>query len=75
MRLWVFKQNNGEVIFVSEERDRGIINIYSLNKMNVIVRREDTWKYIDDLKAQGKLFYVATIRTLKPSVEFFRLKW
>ena len=43
--------------------------------MGVVVRKEDTWKYIDDLKIQGKLFYITTIRTLNVSEEFFRLKW
>ena len=75
MKLWVFKKDNGEVIFVSEEKGRGLINIYSLNNMGVVVRKEDTWKYIDDLKIQGKLFYITTIRTLNVSEEFFRLKW
>lgn len=75
MKLWVFKQNNGEVIFVSEEKERGKIIIYSLNKMGIIVKREDTWGYIDDLKAQGKLFYVTTIRTLKLTNIFFKVKW
>ena len=37
--------------------------------------KEDTWKHIDDLKAQGKLFYIDTIRTLRVSEEFFRLNW
>ena len=50
MKLWVFKKDNGEVILVSEEKGRGLINIYSLNNMGVVVRKEDTWKYIDDLK-------------------------
>ena len=75
MKLWVFKQNNGEVIFVSEEKERGKIIIYSLNNMGIIVKREDTWGYIDNLKAQGKLFYIDTIRTLRVSEEFFRLNW
>ena len=75
MKLWVFKKDNGEVILVSEEKGRGLINIYSLNNMGVVVRKEDTWKYIDDLKIQGKLFYITTIRTLNVSEEFFRLKW
>ena len=75
MKLWVFKKDNGEVIFVSEEKGRGLINIYSLNNMGIVVRREDTWQYIDDLKAQGKLFYVTTIRTLKVTNIFFKLNW
>lgn len=75
MKLWVFKQNNGEVIFVSEEKERGKIIIYSLNKMGIIVKREDTWGYIDNLKAQSKLFYVTTIRTLKVTNIFFKVKW
>ena len=75
MKLWVFKKDDGEVIFISEERERGLIYVYSLNNMNVIVRNEDTWKHIDDLKAEGKLFYIDTIRTLRVSEEFFRLNW
>ena len=75
MKLWVFKKDNGEVILVSEEKGRGLINIYSLNNMGVVVRKEDTWKYIDDLKAQGKIFYVTTIRTLKVTNRFFKLNW
>ena len=75
MKLWVFKKDDGEVIFISEERERGLIYVYSLNNMNVIVRNEDTWKHIDELKAQGKLFYIDTIRTLRVSEEFFRLNW
>ena len=75
MKLWVFKKDDGEVIFISEERDRGLICVYSLNNMNVIVRKEDTWKHIDELKAQGKLFYIDTSRTLRVSEEFFRLNW
>ena len=75
MKLWVFKKDNGEVILVSEEKGRGLINIYSLNNMGVVVRKENTWKYIDDLKIQGKLFYITTIRTLNVSEEFFRLHW
>ena len=75
MKLWVFKKNDDEVIFISEEKGRGLINIYSLNNMGVVVRKEDTWKHIDDLKTQGKLFYVTTIRTLRVSEEFFRLNW
>ena len=75
MKLWVFKQNNGEVIFVSEEKERGKIIIYSLNNMGIIVKREDTWGYIDNLKVQGKLFYVTTIRTLKVTNIFFKVKW
>ena len=50
MKLWVFKKDDGEVIFISEEKERGLIYVYSLNNMNVIVRKEDTWKHIDDLK-------------------------
>ena len=75
MKLWVFKKDDGEVIFVSEEKERGLIYVYSLNNMNVIVRNEDTWKHIDELKAEGKLFYIDTIRTLRVSEEFFRLNW
>ena len=75
MKLWVFKKDDGEVIFVSEERERGLIYVYSLNKMNVIVRKEDTWKHIDELKEQGKLFYIDTIRTFRVSEDFFRLNW
>ena len=75
MKLWVFKKDDGEVIFISEEKERGLIYVYSLNNMNVIVRKEDTWKHIDDLKAKGKLFYIDTIRTLRVSEEFFRLSW
>ena len=75
MKLWVFKKDDGEVIFISEERDRGLIYVYSLNNMNVIVRNEDTWKHIDELKAEGKLFYIDTIRTFRVSEEFFRLNW
>lgn len=75
MKLWVFKKDDGEVIFISEERDRGLIYVYSLNNMNVIVRKKDTWKHIDDLKAEGKLFYIDTIRTFRVSEEFFRLNW
>lgn len=75
MKLWVFKKDDGEVIFISEEKDRGLIYVYSLNNMNVIVRKEDTWKHIDELKVQGKLFYIDTIRTLRVSEEFFRLNW
>ena len=45
------------------------------NNMGIVVRREDTWKHIDDLKAQGKLFYVTTIRTLKVTDVFFKLNW
>ena len=75
MKLWVFKKDNGEVIFVSEEKGRGLINIYSLNSMGIVVRKENTWKYIDDLKAQGKIFYVTTIRTLKVTNIFFKLNW
>ena len=75
MKLWVFKKDDGEVIFISEERERGLIYVYSLNNMNVIVRKEDTWKHIDELKEQGKLFYIDTIRTFRVSEEFFRLSW
>ena len=75
MKLWVFKKDDGEVIFISEEKERGLIYVYSLNNMNVIVRKEDTWKHIDELKAQGKLFYVTTIRTLKVTNIFFKVKW
>ena len=75
MKLWVFKKDDGEVIFVSEEKERGLIYVYSLNNMNVIVRNEDTWKHIDELKAEGKLFYIDTIRTFRVSEEFFRLSW
>ena len=75
MKLWVFKKDDGEVIFVSEERERGLIYVYSLNNMNVIVRKEDTWKHIDELKEQGKLFYIDTIRTFRVSEDFFRLSW
>ncbi len=75
MKLWVFKQNDGEVILISEERGRGKIIIYSLNKMGVVERREETWGYVDDLKAQDKLFYVTTIRTLRVSEEYFKLTW
>ena len=75
MKLWVFKKDDGEVIFISEEKERGLIYVYSLNNMNVIVRNEDTWKHIDELKAEGKLFYIDTIRTLRVSEEFFRLSW
>ena len=75
MKLWVFKKDDGEVIFISEEKERGLIYVYSLNNMNVIVRNEDTWKHIDELKAEGKLFYIDTIRTFRVSEEFFRLSW
>ena len=75
MKLWVFKQNNGEVILISEERGRGKIIIYSLNKMGVVERKEETWEYVDSLKAQDKLFYITTIRTLRVSEEFFKLSW
>ena len=75
MKLWVFKKDDGEVIFISEEKERGLIYVYSLNNMNVVVRKEDTWKHIDESKAQGKLFYIDTIRTLRVSEEFFRLNW
>lgn len=75
MKLWVFKQNDGEVILVSEEKARGKIIIYNLNKMGVVERKEETWEYIDDLKIQGKLFYITTIRTLRVSEEYFKLKW
>ena len=75
MKLWVFKKDDGEVIFISEEKERGLIYVYSLNNMNIIVKKEDTWKHIDGLKAQGKLFYIDTIRTLRVSEEFFRLSW
>ena len=73
MKLWVFKKDDGEVIFISEEKERGLIYVYSLNNMNVVVRKEDTWKHIDELKAEGKLFYIDTIRTLRVSDEFYRL--
>ena len=75
MKLWVFKQNDGEVILISEERGRGKVIIYSLNKMGVVERREETWGYVDSLKAQSKLFYITTIRTLRVSEEYFKLKW
>ena len=75
MKLWVFKKDDGEVIFISEEKDKGLIYVYSLNNMNVIVRKEDTWKHIDELKEQGKLFYIDTIRTFRVSEDFFRLSW
>ena len=75
MKLWVFKKDDGEVIFISKEKERGLIYVYSLNKMNVIVKKEDTWKHIDELKEQGKLFYIDIIRTLRVSEEFFRLSW
>ena len=75
MKLWVFKKDDGEVIFISEEKERGLIYVYSLNNMNVVVRKEDTWKHIDELEAEGKLFYIDTIRTLRVSEECFRLSW
>ena len=75
MKLWVFKKDDGEVIFISEEKERGLIYVYSLNNMNVVVREEYTWKHIDELKAQGKLFYIDTIRALRVSEEFFFLIW
>ena len=75
MKLWVFKKDDGEVIFISEERDRGLIYVYSLNNMNVIVRKKDTWKHIDDLKAEGKLFYIDSIMTFWVSEEYFKLNW
>ena len=75
MKLWIFKKNDGEVILVSEEKARGKIIIYNLNKMGVVERKEETWEYIDDLKIQGKLFYITTIRTLRVSEEYFKLKW
>lgn len=75
MKLWVFKQNDGEVILISEERGRGKVIIYSLNKMGVVERKEETWEYVDSLKAQSKLFYITTIRTLRVSEEYFKLKW
>lgn len=75
MKLWVFKQNDGEVILISEERGRGKVIIHNLNKMGIIERKEETWEYVDSLKAQGKLFYITTIRTLRVSEEFFKLKW
>lgn len=75
MKLWIFKKNDGEVILVSEEKTRGKIIIYNLNKMGVVERKEETWEYIDDLKIQGKLFYITTIRTLRVSEEYFKLKW
>ena len=46
MKLWVFKKDNGEVIFVSEEKGRGKIIIYSLNNMGIVVKKEDTWGYM-----------------------------
>ena len=75
MTLWAFKKDNDEVIVVYKEKWRGLINIYSLNNMGIVVRKENTWKYIDDLKAQGKIFYVTTIRTLKVTNIFFKLNW
>ena len=75
MKLWIFKKNDGEVILVSEEKARGKIIIYNLNKMGVVERKEETWEYVDDLKIQGKLFYITTIRTLRVSEEYFKLKW
>ena len=75
MKLWVFKKDNGEVIFVSEEKGRGKIIIYGLNNMGIVVKREDTWGYIDNLKAQDKLFYITTIKTLKVTNIFFKVKW
>ena len=75
MKLWIFKKNDGEVILVSEEKARGKIIIYNLNKMGVVERKEETWEYIDDLKIQGKLFYITTIRTLRVSEEYFKLEW
>ena len=75
MKLWIFKKNDGEVILVSEEKARGKIIIYNLNKMGVVERKEETWEYVDDLKIQGKLFYITTIRTLRVSEEYFKLEW
>ena len=42
MKLWIFKKNDGEVILVSEEKARGKIIIYNLNKMGVVERKEET---------------------------------
>lgn len=75
MKLWIFKKDNGEVILVSEEKARGKIIIHNLNKMGVIERKEETWEYVDSLKAHNKLFYITTIRTFRVSEEYFKLKW
>ena len=75
MKLWIFKKNDGEVILVSEEKARGKIILYNSNNMGVVERKEETWEYIDDLKIQGKLFYITTIRTLRVSEEYFKLEW
>lgn len=65
MKIWIFK-NEGIIYQVTEVKDG--IKVMKGPQQSLITK----WSWIDELKNQGKLEYLTTIRSLKPSNEFFK---
>lgn len=67
MKIWIFKNISERRIYQVTEV-KGGIKVLQGPQQSLIT----TWSYIDELKNQGKLEYLTTIRSLKPSNEFFK---
>lgn len=67
MNIWIFRNTSERRIYQVTEVKEGI-KVLSGPQQSLIT----SWSYIDQLKNQGKLEYVTTIRSLKPSNEFFK---
>lgn len=67
MKIWIFKNTSERRIYqVTEVKDG--VKVVQGPQQSLIT----TWSYIDELKSQGRLEYLTTIRSLKPSNEFFK---
>lgn len=67
MNIWIFRNTSERRIYQVTEVKEGI-KVLSGPQQSLIT----SWSCIDQLKNQGKLEYVTTIRSLKPSNEFFK---
>ncbi|MDU4325688.1 MAG: hypothetical protein E7I48_09935 [Clostridium celatum] len=67
MKIWIFRNTSERRIYQVTEVKEGL-KVMQGPQQSLIT----TWSYIDELKNQGKLEYLTTIRSLKPSNEFFK---
>lgn len=66
MNIWIFRNSERKIYQVIEVKE-GIKVLYGTQQSLIT-----SWSYIDELKSRGKLEYLTTIRSLKPSNEFFK---
>lgn len=75
MKMWIFEQINcGEKLIVTETNNG--INLF-INENSGIKRISTQWNKIDQMKNDGIIKYITTIRTFhsQPSEEMFKAKF